>query len=147
MREISRKMALDVGDARIGVAISDPLGMFAQPLCTVERNKKNFIEKLLEIIKEKKISEIIIGMPYEMSGNLGEQAEKVKKFSEKLKNSLSNEEEFNSIEVKFWDERLTTKQAQKITAGSGLKNKDCAAALDRVSAALILDAYLNSQIL
>ncbi len=146
MREIKRKMGLDVGDARIGVAISDPLGMFAQPLCTVER-KKDFIQKLIEIVKEKNVSEIIIGMPYEMNASLGEQAEKVKKFTEKLKNSLSNNEEFNSIEFKFWDERLTTKQAQKITAGSGLKNKDCAAALDRVSAALILDAYLNSQTL
>lgn len=144
MQNISRKMALDVGDARIGVAISDPLAIFAQPLCTIDNNKY-FIGKLSEIIKEKNVDAIIIGMPYEMSANLGAQGEKVKKFAEKLKNSLSIKEEFNSIKIEFWDERLTTKQAQKIIAGSGLKNKDCAAALDRVSAALILEAYLNSQ--
>lgn len=138
-----RIIAFDVGDARVGVAVSDPLGMIAQPLCTVERQNGG-VEKLIRLIVEKDAKRLVVGLPLELSGEHGPQAKKVEAFVEKLKTGLRKQNLLSSVEIVFWDERLTTAQAERVLSGSKLKNRDCHAALDRVSAAVILESYINS---
>lgn len=138
-----RIMAFDVGDARVGVAISDPLGMIAQPLCTVERQNGG-AEKLIRLVLEKEVRTLVIGLPLELDGVHGPQAKKVQAFVEKLKTGMRKQDLLSKVEILFWDERFSTAQAERVLSGSKLKNKENSAALDRVSAALILESYINS---
>ena len=138
-------MALDVGDARIGVALSDALRMFAHPHSAVERtSEKKALAEILELVTKEDVSEIIVGVPHELSGAVGEQAKKVLVFIESLKAALIANPSLSDVQVKLWDERLTTAQAEKIIMGSKLKNRERSRALDRISAALILESYLGS---
>ncbi len=138
-----RIMAFDVGDARVGVAVSDPLCMIAQPLCTIDRQNGG-VEKLIQLIVEREVKRLVVGLPLELSGEHGPQAKKVEAFVVKLKTGMKKKGMGDSLEVVFWDERFSTGQAERVLAGSGLKNRDCHAALDRVSAAVILESYISS---
>ena len=157
-------ISLDVGDARTGVAITDNLGLTAQPFTTIEhKTLKELFVHIKKIIIQHKIAEIVIGLPLEMSGIEGKRAEKIRKLGQKLKTFLKNDINLeentptNKVTEKnetfivlpnivFWDERLTTNQAEKIVIGSKLKNKEKSSALDRVSATIILQAYLESKL-
>ncbi len=136
-------MALDVGDARIGVAMSDPLQITAQPLITVVRTKKG-VQELVALIETHTPCAIIVGLPKMLSGEVGEQGEKTTLFAEGLRRKL--EAKKLNPEFIFWDERLTTVSAERLIVGTKLKDKNRRALLDRVSATLILEAYLMSQI-
>lgn len=142
-----RIMGLDVGDARVGVALTDPLGIIAQPLCTIERANGG-LAHIVRLIKEKSPQRIVVGHPLELSGERGPQALRVEAFVEKLRKVLAKEENGTSESLKpeiiFWDERFSTQQAERVMVGSKLKNRDCHEALDRVSAAVILESYINS---
>jgi putative Holliday junction resolvase len=138
-----RIMALDVGDARVGVAVSDPLQLIAQPLCTVDRQNGG-VEKLVRLIVEHEVKRLVIGLPLELDGAHGPQAKKVEAFAAKLKKALRKQASPSPPEVVFWDERFTSGLAERFLAGSKLKNRDCHAALDRVSAAVILESYIDS---
>ena len=137
-------MGLDIGDARIGVALSDPLRLTAQPFATIERIGKRSIREIVKVAEEQNARKVVVGLPLELDGNAGPQALKVREFAEEIKAALERRFGRDEIEMIYWDERLTTVAAQRVLAGSGLKNKDCSSALDRVSAALILEGYLSS---
>ena len=138
----SRIIGLDVGDARIGVAISDPLGMFAQPFDTFERDKQIF-GNISQLVESQQVELIVVGLPYELDGSIGPQAEKVKKFAAQLQNSLNRQISEKSIEVIFWDERLTSVQAESSVIGSKLKNEQRSAMVDKVAASIILQSYMD----
>lgn len=137
-------MGLDVGDARIGVAVTDPLAIFAQPLCSVERSRYTEIVDILKLIAEHSVRCVIIGYPLELSGNEGPQAGKVRSYAERLELSAKQTAGLEAVEFKLWDERMTTVQAQRVVIGSGLKDSDRRGALDRIAATLILESYLQS---
>ena len=102
-----RILGLDVGQKTIGVAISDPLGFTAQGLTTIRRkNKETDIEELKKFCDEYKVELIVIGLPKNMNGTIGPAGEIVMAFGELIKESLN-------IEIKYWDERLTTVAAHK----------------------------------
>lgn len=134
-----RVMALDVGDARIGVALSDTLQITAQPLTTVERTKRG-IKELLTLIETQKPVSIVIGLPKMLSGEVGEQGLKTSQFGDELQRKLTA----RNIDSRliFWDERLTTVNAERLIQGTKLRNKNRRALLDQVSAMLILEAFL-----
>ncbi len=136
-------MALDVGESRIGVALSDPLRITAQPHSTIERKEKNYFTQIATLIQKENVGSIVVGMPYELSGNLGPQGEKVQVFIDKLTAFLKKNAPTSNIPIKIWDERFTTTAAERVLIGSKLKNSDRSAALDRVSAALILESYMT----
>lgn len=138
----NRIMALDVGDARIGVALSDRLGITAQPKCTIERKTGSYIRDILELVAKEQVETVVIGIPYELSGSLGDQGRKVTCFAKNLSSSLKADPELSTVKVDFWDERFTTREAESVIAGSKLKNRQRRAALDRVSAAIILQSYM-----
>ena len=112
-----RILGIDFGTKRIGIAVSDPLGFTAQGISTLEKGKtfRNDIENLKEIIeKYEGIREIVVGLPKKMSGEIGIAAQEVLKFVEALKKY------FNNIEIKTWDERLTSAEANKFFAGANI---------------------------
>lgn len=134
-----RALGIDYGDARVGVAITDSLGITAQGLQTIHHNgnDKIVLKQLEQIIDEKQVNVIVIGMPYNMNGTQTERAEKTKQFIHKLKCK------FNKIQIEEIDERLTTVAAHKtmnLLEINKHKKKDI---VDTISAVYILETYMN----
>lgn len=133
-----RILGLDVGDRTIGVAISDPLGFTAQGITTIRRKSEEYdIEKLLEICNEYGVETIISGLPKNMNGTIGEQAQKVQRFCEALGSHTD-------IEIKFWDERLTTMAANRAMLEADMSRKKRKGLVDKIAATYILQGYLDS---
>ncbi len=134
-----RIMALDVGFKKIGIALSDPLLLTASPYKVLYRrsNKETFSE-LLEIISQKGVKKIVIGVPVNREGQLTKIGEKIKKFASKLEEFLR--EKGREVEIVFWDESFTTKEAQELVRSLGRKKDE----FDDYAAALILKEYLES---
>jgi putative Holliday junction resolvase len=136
--EPTRILAIDYGSKRIGLALSDPLKIFAYPFKTLSNDKNIWIE-LEKVIREKTVLKIILGYPYDDSGSKSIVADKVEKFAKELKKKINKE-------IIFWDERYTSVMAQEkilesVTKKSKRRNKGL---LDQNSAAIILQEYLNS---
>jgi putative Holliday junction resolvase len=128
---------LDVGDRRIGVAVSDPLGITAQGLPTLERvSLKEDVQALLELVRAWDVRLVVAGLPINMNGTRGLQSEKVKRLMGKL-------QEAAELEVVYWDERLTTVAANRSMLEGDLSRKKRKQAVDRVAAVLILQGYLD----
>lgn len=135
-----RILALDVGDRRIGVALSDPLGMLASPLTTIERATPDTaaaIDAVLALADEHAAAEILIGIPYLMSGRIGAQARVTLDFAEALANRAH-------IPITHIDERLSSVQAERLLAQSGAYTRD-KGRTDAAAAAVILQAYLDAK--
>lgn len=132
-------LGIDHGEARIGLALSDDLGMLAHPLETIDgRAKPAAIHRqIAALVDDKKIDRIIIGLPRNMNGTYGPAAEKVREFAEKLKTTLS-------VPIQLWDERMTTQQAQRSLHEAGRNVKNSRKVIDQVAAVIILQSYLDS---
>ena len=134
---MKRIMGLDVGNKTIGVAVSDLMQLTAQGITTVRRKGiKKDLEELDKIIKEKEVTEIVVGLPKNMNGTLGPQSEKVVKFTEKLKT-------ITDLEIKFWDERLTTVAAERSLIEADVSRQKRKKVIDMIAAVLILQGYLD----
>lgn len=130
-----RIMGLDVGEKRIGVAVSDSLGYTAQGISTVKRED---IEELKKIVSDYDIGEIVVGLPKNMDGSIGDQGKKVLDFVEKLKQEID-------LPMITWDERLTTKEAEGVLLKADLSRAKRKKVIDKLAAVLILQSYLDSQ--
>ncbi|MBR8749004.1 putative pre-16S rRNA nuclease [Fusobacterium sp. DD29] len=131
-------VALDVGDVRIGVAKSDIMGIIATPLEVIDRRKTKAVERIEEILKEQNTNALVIGIPKSLDGTEKRQAEKVREFIEKLKNSIDN------LEIYEVDERLTTVSADRILNETNRKGAlEKRKVVDKVAAALILQSFLE----
>lgn len=136
---MNRVLGIDLGEARIGLAISDELGMLAHPLETITvKETADPLARITEIVARDKIERIILGLPRNMNGTYGPAAEKAKEFAEKLRQRTS-------CEIKLWDERLTSVAAQKSLHASGRNVKQSRSVIDQVAAQLILQGYLDGQ--
>ena len=134
----SRILALDVGKRRIGIALSDPLGITAQGLPNLERkNKRTDLAELKRQIEEYEVGLVLIGNPLHMSGREGRQSEWVQEFAAELA-------AYSGCPVKLWDERLTTVEASRVLRQSGISIAKRAQAVDRLSAVILLQSYLDS---
>ncbi|TCO79076.1 Holliday junction resolvase RuvX [Marinisporobacter balticus] len=132
-----RTMGLDVGDRTIGVAVSDAMGLTAQGIETIRRtNKKEDYKRLEEIIKEKVVTKIIVGLPKNMDGTIGSQGKKVLQFVEDLKKRFT-------IEMILWDERLTSVAAEKTLISADVSRKKRKKVIDMLAATYILQGYLD----
>jgi len=129
-------MGLDVGDKRIGVALSDPLGLVAQAFEVVERKRDKVFSRLKEIITNFGVKEIVVGLPLKEDGSVGPQAEKVLAFAKELETRLG-------LPIKFWDERYSTQEAEKILLEADQSRSKRKKARDKVAAAIILQGYLE----
>ena len=131
-------MALDLGRKRIGLAISDPLGITAQGLPNLERTRKREdLAALTTIVREREVGLILMGNPVNMGGAEGRQSAWVREFATAL-------EKQTGLPIRFWDERLTTVEAQRVLRESGISLEKRAAAVDRLSAVILLQSYLDS---
>lgn len=137
---MKRIMALDVGDVRIGVALSDPMGMIASPFEVIDRNKTKAVKRIREIIQEKSVGLVVSGIPVSLDGSEKVQAQKVREFLDKLK------EEIKDIVIETMDERLSTVSANKMLNESTKKNAmEKRKVVDKVAATIILQNYLDKQ--
>jgi putative Holliday junction resolvase len=134
-----RILAIDYGSRRMGLAISDPLGITAQGLETLERkNKRSDFARLEKTIREYQVREIVLGYPLRMSGEEGVQSQKVAAFAEQLRSRFQ-------LPVHLWDERLTSAEANRLLREAELSIKKRAGAVDRIAAVLILQAFLQAR--
>lgn len=134
---MERIMGLDVGDKTIGVAVSDLLQLTAQGVTTIRRESKvKDYGTLEELIKEYDIKKVVVGLPKNMDGTIGPQAEKTIKFAEKLKNKFK-------IELIYEDERLTTKAAEKMLISGDVRRDKRKTIIDKVASTYILQSYLD----
>jgi putative Holliday junction resolvase len=135
-----RILGIDYGDRRIGLAISDPMGWTAQGLATIDIEKeKNLPEEVIyEYIKSYKVEEIVIGLPKNMDGSIGERVLKTREFIKKLQT-------VTDIPIKEWDERMTSKFAKNIMKSTGKKTGKNKGMVDKIAAMNILQGYLDSK--
>ena len=130
-------LGLDIGDVRIGVALSDELGVAAHPLCTLTRkNRKVDLIAISDLISIHKAERVIIGLPLSLDGSMGPQAKKVQKFAQRLEGVIN-------IPIEFQDERFTTAEAEDILQELNKDIREQKEQIDEVAAVLILTDYLN----
>jgi putative Holliday junction resolvase len=134
-----RILGLDVGDRRIGVAISDELSLFAQGLLVLERHGLSAdLAALGQVLSENDVGRVVVGMPRNMNGSYGPQAEKTAAFIESLEQSCG-------LPCVAWDERLTTQQAERLLIAANQRRSKRKAVRDKLAAQLILQSYLDHQ--
>jgi len=130
-------MGLDIGSRTIGVAISDELGMTAQGLKTIKRNSmEEDLKEISLIITQYKIDKIVVGLPKNMDGTIGKQAEMVFQWIKTVREKIG-------LPMLTWDERLSTVEASKILLEADLSRKERKGVIDKLAAVLILQGFLN----
>lgn len=135
---MNRALGIDLGEARIGVASSDDLGMLAHPLETIPAKPGDPIVRILALAREKNTATIVVGMPRNMDGTFGPAAEKAREFIAKLQTRTA-------CRVIAWDERLTTVSAQRSLQEAGRKTREHRPIIDQVAAQVLLQSWLDSQ--
>ncbi|HEX5236354.1 MAG TPA: Holliday junction resolvase RuvX [Silvibacterium sp.] len=135
----ARIMGLDVGDRRVGIAVSDELGLTAQPVLTLLRtNRRQDLKSIQRLLRKYRCSAIVVGNPLYMSGDQSPQAAKAQAFAQMLR-------EETGMPVHLWDERLTTTEAHRHLHAAGRPGSEHKAVVDQVAAVLILESYLSAQ--
>lgn len=136
-----RVMGLDYGSKTVGVAMSDPLGITAQGIETIERKEENKLRKTLarieELVKEYEVEKIVLGFPKNMNNTIGERAEKSLELKAMLERRIG-------IPVIMWDERLTTVEAERTLMESNVRRENRKKYVDKIAAVFILQGYLDS---
>jgi putative holliday junction resolvase len=134
-----RILALDVGSKRIGVAVTDPLGITAQGLDTIQRqNKRKDWEALGAVLTKYEVAEIVVGLPLRLTGAEGTQSEKMRLFADGLKAHFG-------LPVHLWDERWTSTEANRLLRETNLSIEKRGKAVDRMAAMLILQSWLEAR--
>jgi len=137
--EPGRVMALDVGERRIGVALSDPTRMLASPLTTIRAvPRSTALKRILTLFRDYQVTALVVGLPLTMNGDIGPQATLVQQFVDELRPLID-------IPIFFVDERLTTVAAERMMIDLKIKPEQRRARIDEVAASIILQDFLDSQ--
>lgn len=134
-------MALDYGESRIGVALSDPDGILAQPFETIERKNardRSWLERIAALVREYEVGCIVVGLPLSMSGQSGESAARARAFGEQVA-------AHTGVRVEFVDERWTSREAERVLSETGTRGRRRKGRVDPIAASLILSAWLARQ--
>lgn len=138
-REAGRVLGLDMGEKRIGVAVSDPLGITAQGLeVWIRRNRQADLDHLLQVARDYQVTQIVVGLPLHMDGRPGDAASDILEFVGALGETLR-------VGVIPWDERLTTAAAERVLIQADVSRRRRRQVVDQLAAVLILQSYLDSQ--
>ncbi len=136
--EFMRLLGIDYGDARVGIALSDPFGWTATPLpCLSGKNKKELLRQIDRLVREHGVEKIVLGFPKNMNGTVGPRGEMSRQLAEQLR-------ELTGLEVVLWDERLTTVSAAQIMNQTNVRGQKRKQQIDSLSAVLILENYLRT---
>ncbi|CAN5456788.1 MAG: Holliday junction resolvase RuvX [Acidimicrobiia bacterium] len=135
--EPGRILGIDPGEVRVGVALSDPLGIIAQPLTVLERRGATFLGELGAILVENEVTRIVIGLPVSLSGREGRSAQRARALGETLAREMQ-------VPVEFHDERFTTGLAESALLEGNVRRRPRRAVRDKVAAAVILQSYLDT---
>ena len=137
-KAIPRYLALDVGSKRVGIAVSDELGLTAQPVLTLERrrNEREDLRSIARLCRRFDVAGIVVGNPLALSGEAGPQAAKVQGFAIRLG-------ELTGLPIHLWDERLTTHEAHQLLYEAGHARQDHRRVVDQVAATMILQSFLD----
>jgi putative pre-16S rRNA nuclease len=130
-----RTLALDYGERRIGVAISDAAGVIAQPLETIEGNA---LERIAELVRSHDVEQIVVGLPLHMSGRAGPEAERARAFGERVRARAG-------VAVDYLDERWTSLEAERALDEAGVRRKKQRGKVDPIAAALLLRTWLEQR--
>lgn len=134
-----RIMGLDVGEKRIGIALSDEMGWTAQAHSVLTRtNLEEDLQKIIDICKENEVTEIVVGLPKNMNGTLGPKAIEIQEFGDSLKKA-------SSLPIIFYDERLSTVSAEKLLIKADVSRQKRKQVIDKIAAANILQTYLDGR--
>lgn len=134
---MKRVLGIDLGGVRTGVAVSDELRMLAHPLAIIESGStETLARRIKEIVAEKNVDCVVIGLPRHMNGSLGKGAEEAQRFADKLRSLLD-------CEIVTWDERLSTVAAERALQAAGKKTRETRGIRDQVAAQIILQSYLD----
>ncbi len=144
MSDTGRILGIDFGLKRVGIALSDPMGIIAQGIDTLS-NDSSLLGRILDTVEKMSVTKVVVGKPLKLSGKEGDSAIAASGFAQKLRERLSHEN-LGEIEVVEWDERFTTTIAQKTQIELGMKKKyrQNKVNLDRAASQLILQSYLDS---
>jgi putative holliday junction resolvase len=137
-------LALDIGDRRVGVAVSDAMGLIATPLTVVRRTSKaRDFERIAQLAREQGAEALLIGHPVNEDGSAGPQAQRVERYATAMQGAL--ESEGLALPLILWDERMSTQQAEEAMIASGRRPQERRERIDAVAAAIILQDYLDVQ--
>lgn len=136
--ENRRVLGIDPGEVRVGVAMSDDLGLLAHPLETIDASRRDPCERITELAAEKQAIAIVVGVPRNMDGSFGPAAEKARALIERLRAGVS-------CQVIPWDERLTTVSAQRALREAGRKAKNQRSVIDQAAAQILLQSWIDAQ--
>lgn len=140
---MARILGIDYGEARIGLAASDELGMLAHPVETVHRRETpDYLERIAEVVKERRATGVVVGMPLRLDGTRGTAVEKVEKFIAALRTRLPE-----NVRIETADERLSTVEAQRKLHEAGRTIKNSRNVIDQMAAVVILQDYLDEKAL
>ena len=140
-----RIIGLDVGDKTVGVSVSDPLGITAQGITTIERvGIRKDTGKVIDYNKEYGCDTVVVGLPLSLDGTDSIQTEKVREFRKMLENKLKSLGELSKVKVVWQDERFTTKIAEQVLIQADVSRKDRKKIIDRQAAVVILQSYLDT---
>jgi putative Holliday junction resolvase len=131
-----RVLALDIGDRRVGVAVSDPSGRLARPITTVKRTGRDF-QVIVDLIAEHAVDRVVAGYPSNMDGSEGEQARRVESYVNGLRQHVT-------VPIELWDERLSSVEAERMMIEAGRPASYRRDRIDAVAAAVILQSYLDA---
>jgi putative Holliday junction resolvase len=136
---VSRILGLDIGDQRMGLALSDSMGILASPLIIIERTSdEQAVKAILKIVSEREVERIIVGLPLSLGGDIGHQAKKVQSFTEIL-------QQHTTIPIEYRDERFTTATAKQLKQEAGTRKLNRRTRYDAMAAAVILQEYLDEK--
>jgi putative Holliday junction resolvase len=131
---VSRSLGVDYGTKRVGLALSDPLGLTARPLAVVPRSK--IVEEVVSLVKEQEVGTIVVGLPTGLGGDEGISASEARKLADELAAATG-------VDVVLRDERYTSRMAESALLESGMKRRQRRESVDKVAAAIILQDYLD----
>jgi putative Holliday junction resolvase len=135
---LGRTLGIDLGDRAVGLALSDPLGLTAQGLPTMEcKGARADVATLQRIVAEHEVTRVVVGLPRNMNGSEGPRAQKSRAFARKLRDAIA-------LPVFLWDERLSTKEAERILIAADVSRERRKGLIDRLAAQVILQGYLDA---
>jgi len=138
-RRVGRVLAIDFGTKRLGVAVSDEAGIVGMPLATVDRvGRRADVALVAEIVKEKDVDHVVVGLPLNLDGTPGTYADDARRFGTALESACE-------VGVTYWDERLTTAEAERLLIGFDVSRRKRRKVIDKLAATLILQSYLDAR--